>query len=422
MSRAAVCCAGMSGPDSSQTEKDYLARSGSSAWEQWKPFSHSGADTLGDSAQLLHDFAVAMLTLEPAADDLILDLGAGGCWCSDLCGRLHRRSVAVDISLDMLRMGRSRPNGAGIRAVAGDLQSLPFGSGTFQKAICLSAIHHVPSMPAAIQEIARVLTDDGVVLFSEPGLGHNSAAVSTAAMRDFGVLEQDVLIAEFSEACREAGFRDVRIKALSYTVPSFDLTLEEWQAWTRLAASKCPIRALRKISRGIAEFLGLGKRGALFEETLGMSLVRTLRPVMEHHPIMVASKAPHGSSRTAVRRVARIEVDLGHRVQRSGTVSVQARVTNCGSVTWPAASRSGTGQVRLGVQLLDESGRLLARDHHRVALPRDVAPGTSVDVSFTCPAPDSPGTYMLKFDLVAEGVTWFEMAGSPIITASMTVF
>ena len=68
----------MSGADSRQAEKDYLALTGSSAWEQLKPFSHPGADTLADSAQLLHDFAVAMMTLAPAPDDLILDLGAGG--------------------------------------------------------------------------------------------------------------------------------------------------------------------------------------------------------------------------------------------------------------------------------------------------------------------------------------------------------
>lgn len=412
----------MPGADSRQAEKDYLARTGSSAWERAKPFSHPGADTLADSAQLLHDFAVAMMTLEPAPDDLILDLGAGGCWCSDLCGRLHRKSVAVDISLDMLRVGRSRPSGADIRAVAGDLQSLPFRSNTFQKAICLSAMHHVPSMPAAIREIGRVLTDDGVALFSEPGRGHREAAVSIAAMRDFGVLEQDVLISDFARACRDAGFRDVRIKTLSYTIPAFDLTPEEWHAWSRLAASKRPVRALRKIIRGVAEFLGLGKRGVLFEEAFGMSLVRTLRHAMEDHPIIVASKAPADSSRTPVRRRARIEIEVGDRMQRGGTVPVRARITNRGSATWPAVSRSGTGHVRLGVQLLDEQGRLIARDYHRVALPRDVAPGASIDVSFICPAPESPGTYLLKFDLVAEGVTWFETEGSPIVTTRMTVF
>ena len=171
-----------------QAEKEYLARTGSTDWERLKPFSHRGADTLADSASLLHDFAVAMLALAPAPDDLILDLGAGGCWCSDLLRRLNRRSVAIDISLDMLRTGRSRPGGADLWAVAGDLEHLPFRSAAFAKAVCLSAIHHVPDIAGALRELARVLRDDGVAVFSEPGKGHAHAPVATAAMRDYGVL------------------------------------------------------------------------------------------------------------------------------------------------------------------------------------------------------------------------------------------
>ena len=95
----------MAPTNTKQAEKEYLARTGSTSWEQAKPFSPPGADTLNDSAGLLHDFAAALLTLQPSPDDLILDLGAGACWCSDLLGRLNRSSVALDISLDMLRAG-----------------------------------------------------------------------------------------------------------------------------------------------------------------------------------------------------------------------------------------------------------------------------------------------------------------------------
>lgn len=409
--------------DSKQAEKDYLARTGSAVWDRVKPFSHPGADTLDESAQLLHDFAVAMMMLRPGPDDLILDLGAGGCWCSDLLGKLNRRSVAVDISVDMLRTGRSRPGGEGIRAVAGDLEMLPFRSGTFQKAVCLSALHHVPNMPAAIREIGRVLSDTGVVLFSEPGRGHAEAAVSTAAMRDFGVLEQDVLIADFARACREAGFRDVRLKTLAYTIPipAFDLTPEQFERWARFAATKRPMRALRKIARGVAEFFGLGKKGALFEEAFGMSLVRAVRYAMEDHPIVVASKQAPDELQTPLQRSAEIEVVLGDRVQQGSTLPVQARVTNRGSAPWLAASRSGIGHVTLGVQLMDGGGRLLTRDHHRVALSHDVPPGETVGLSFACPAPAAAGSYNLKFDMVAEGVAWFEIGGSPTATSKLTV-
>ena len=407
--------------DSKQAEKTYLGLTGSSAWEQAKPFSHAGADTLADSAQLLHDFAVAMMALQPSPDDLVLDLGAGGCWCSDLLGRLHRRSVALDISLEMLQAGRARPGGAALHAVAGDMEALPFRSGTFHKAVCLSAVHHVPDIPAALREVARVLTDEGMALFSEPGLGHAAASVSTSAMRDFGVLEQDVLIPGFSKACRDAGFRDVRIKTLSYSIPAFDLTPEEWHEWTRLATSKRPARALRKVARGVAEFFGLGKRGPLFEEAFGMSLVRTLRHAMEDHPIIVASKVPLGIAPALERRAAEIHAaDIDH-VRRGAPVPVQTHITNRGSGVWRASSRSGTGHVRLGVQLLDEEGRVLQRDYHRVSMPADVPPGGSVDLSFSCPAPADPGEYQFKFDLVCEGITWFETVGSSVVIRKVTV-
>jgi ubiquinone/menaquinone biosynthesis C-methylase UbiE len=407
--------------DTKHAEKEYLARTGSSTWERVKPFSYAGADTLAESAQLLHDFAVAMLTLQPSTDDLILDLGAGGCWCSDLLGRLNRRSVAVDISVDMLRTGRSRPTGVDIRAVAGDLESLPFRSGTFQKAVCLNAIHHVPDIPAALREVARVLTDEGVALFSEPGRGHAQAAVSTAAMRDFGVLEQDILVTEFTRACSDAGFRDIRLKVLSYASPAFDLTMEQWQTWSRLATSKRPVRALEKMGRACAEFLGIGKQGPLFEEALAMSVVRTLCSFMKDHPIVMASKAPAGTPMTPATRRAEIVVEMGSCVAHGGLLPMRATLTNRGSSTWQAASSSGTGHVSLGLQLLDDKARLVARDHHRVPLPRNVAPGGSVSLTFDYPAPDLPGACILKFDLVAEGVTWFEAAGSTTISRRLAV-
>jgi SAM-dependent methyltransferase len=195
----------------------------------------------------------------------------------------------------MLRAGRSRP-GTAIRATTGDMEALPFRSGVFTKSLCLSALHHVPDIGRALREVARVLTDDGVAFFSEPGKGHGQADVSTIATREYGVLEQDILLDDFVEKCRSAGFADVRVKPLAYTVPGFDLTLEQWAAWSRLADSTRPRRAFAKIWLGVAEIFGLGKRDRLFEDTFAISLVRTLRLLIERHPIVVASKtSPRGA-------------------------------------------------------------------------------------------------------------------------------
>jgi hypothetical protein len=161
---------------------------------------------------------------------------------------------------------------------------------------------------------------------------------------------------------------------LSYAIPTFDLTPEEWLAWSRLAASRRPLRALQKIVRGVAEFMGLGKRGPLFEEAFGMSLVRTLRHAMEDHPIIVASKAPLGTAPALEQRTAEINVEMAERAQTGSPIPIRARITNRGSGTWRATARSGTGHVRLGVQLLDGEGRLRVRDYHRVSLPADAQP------------------------------------------------
>ena len=176
----------------------------------------------------------------------------------DLLGRLNRPAISVDISLDMLRAGHSRP-GTNIRAAAGDMEALPFRSGTFQKAICLSAIHHVPDIPKAIREISRRSTTAGWRCFGAR-TGHADAAVSTAAVRDFGVLEQEILIGQFIRHCREAGFEHVTVKPLLQSVPGFDLTLEQWDSWSRLAAWTRPRRALAKLAFAAAELVGLGKR------------------------------------------------------------------------------------------------------------------------------------------------------------------
>lgn len=273
---------------SKQAEKTYMLRAGSEHWERTKPFAPPGHDMLPLGAPLILDFAVAATFLDLQLRDLVLDLGAGPCWVSEWLQRFNLCTVSVDISWEMLRVGRDRLPRPTV--VAGDLEHLPFPGETFDKAVCLNAFHHVPDMPKGLAEIRRVLKPGGRVLFSEPGRGHAERETSTRAAGEFGVAEQDILVAEFLRNCLASGFSRAVIKPMSYAISAFELSVTEWVAWNRLARSKRPLRALRKLWLALAEILGLGKGGPLFEEALARNLVRLLRGTMEDHPVIVATR------------------------------------------------------------------------------------------------------------------------------------
>ena len=56
----------------------------------------------------LFDFSVACELLAPRPDDLVLDFAAGTCWASELLNRIGVRTVAMDLSVEMMRRGRER--------------------------------------------------------------------------------------------------------------------------------------------------------------------------------------------------------------------------------------------------------------------------------------------------------------------------
>ncbi len=103
------------------------------------------------------------------------------------------------------------------------------------------------------------------------------------------------------------------------------------------------------------------------------------------------------------------------RVSGSSPAVIAVRVKNTGGRTWPVSTSSGRRLVRLGAQLHDEEKRLLNRDFARAFLPRDVRGGESLEMSIEIPPAPSPGRYRLKFDLVSEGIDWFENGGSPVV-------
>jgi len=100
-------------------------------------------------------------------------------------------------------------------------------------------------------------------------------------------------------------------------------------------------------------------------------------------------------------------------VGRSGsTVTVRTRVRNLSTRAFPAQATYGRRLVRLGAQLCEADGTLINRDYARAWLPANLDAGASADVRIELPAIERAGRYTVKFDMVSEGIDWFESCGS----------
>jgi MoaA/NifB/PqqE/SkfB family radical SAM enzyme len=103
------------------------------------------------------------------------------------------------------------------------------------------------------------------------------------------------------------------------------------------------------------------------------------------------------------------------------TITIATHVTNRSSRPFRKLASYGRRLVRLGAQLVGPDGTLINRDYARAWLPGDIPAGGSADVAIDVPLPSAPGRYALKFDLVSEGIDWFEKAGSPTTTRELVV-
>jgi len=270
-------------------EKDYMARAGTERWERVKPFSTPGHDDVAEAAWLMHDFAVMLGVLAPHPGQRVLDLGAGSCWVSEWLQRLNVETVSVDLSHALLRVGASRLR-PGSLVVAGDLEELPLADASCDFAVCMNALHHVPDRQRALHSVLRVLKPGGRVVFSEPGAGHSEAESSKTAVEAFGVREEDVPPAVLLAACERAGFSEIRLVPFAHLVPHYGVDPSDWSRWERLVRQRRPRRALRKMFRAVVELFGVAKSGPMFEEALGMELVRLVHAASSHHPIVVARR------------------------------------------------------------------------------------------------------------------------------------
>jgi SAM-dependent methyltransferase len=349
-----------------------------------KPFAF-----LHETPHMLENLGLLLGGLQLGRTMTVLDFGAGTCWLSRILAQLNCQPICCDASRTALDIGRRLFAELPLLGTAvfapkflwfdGHRVDLPDAS--VDRIVCFDAFHHVPNPGEVIAEFARVLKPGGIAGFSEPGRGHSRTAQSQYEMRNHRVLENDVNVEEIFAWAQPAGFTDLSLSVVS------DMRI-----------SLADHRVL--LGAGDAESL----RASLWNHTYN---------AMHNRAIFFLHKGPFEQD-------SRSHIGLGHTmtivpdayvIESSRPLRLTVSLQNTGQARWLHQNSEIFGIVRLGSHLYDGDGRLMSIDYSRHALTASVAPGGALtqDVEVMLPG---PGRFELVFDLVAEGVSWFENQGS----------
>lgn len=145
----------------------------------------------------------------------LLDVGAGE---GALVGRYReagRDIVGVDAAYESDLVRRA------------DLRELPFDDASFDVALCLDVLEHVPLLdqPSALAETSRVLKPSGLLLLSVPNLAHLHSRIKfllSGKLTRTSAVERhpgDRPLAEYLELLRETGLRVEHVGGIFPTLP-----------------------------------------------------------------------------------------------------------------------------------------------------------------------------------------------------------
>lgn len=150
--------------------------------------------------------------LEGIAPGHALDLACGTGRHARRLVELGHRVVGIDLTPEMLRRAAESVPQASFRE--GDLREIPATSGEHDLVVCGLALAHVPDLPRAVNEMARVLRVGGIAIVSvlHPMLAHlgwHAPFEDEDGRRRF-VREHPHGHADYFEAFRSAGLQVLR--------------------------------------------------------------------------------------------------------------------------------------------------------------------------------------------------------------------
>lgn len=356
-----------------------------------KPFS-----SVLEAPELLQNIGVLLSGLRLGKTMTVLDFGAGACWFSRILTQLQCQTISCDISEAALEIGKELFKqlpvlGEGLfqpRFLIFDGSHIDLPDNAVDRIVCHDAFHHVPNQQVVLSEFARVLKPHGLAAFSEPGTEHSRKPQSQMEMKNYGILENDIDLTELCTLAKEAGF------------------------------SRVSCRLLNRLELGLEEYTTLidGPSALSHDDhlaTLERLALSNIRETMADRSIFFLfkgeflpdSRTHQGLSHTIEIAQSEFETSLEE------PLHVDVTISNDGEAQWLSENDYGVGVVKLGTHLYDEKGNLLALDFSRHCFAEKVLPKQKLNTRASLQFP-ARGRFTVAFDLVSDGVCWFELMGS----------
>jgi SAM-dependent methyltransferase len=354
-----------------------------------RPFAY-----LHEAPVMLQNLGALLAGLQLGKTMTVLEFGAGTCWLSRCLAQLNCQPICCDASKAALDIGRrlfaEHPIiGSTLFApvfLPFDGHQIELDDESVDRIVCFDALHHVPNVDVVIGELGRVLRRGGIAGFSEPGRDHSLSAQAQYEMRDHRVLENDIDLRAIFATAQVAGFTQLTARVAN----DLEVSLDHYQDI-------------------------IDRRGPDVERAVWNNTCDTMRS----HTVFFLHKGETGrDSRSHVGLAhAMSTTRVNHRVARGAGLTLDLRIENTGKATWLSRNIHDYGMVRVGTHLYDRDAKLLAIDHSRHDLSRNVDPGESIEMTIEVPLPPE-GDFVVGVDLVAEGVIWFEHVGSATLMVS----
>lgn len=350
-----------------------------------KPFSG-----LLEGPEVLQNMGLLLSGLRLGRTMTVLEFGAGTCWFSRYLNQFQCQTISCDVSATALEIGRRL---FAEYPIVGDYIAEPrflhFDGRKFDlpdesvdRIVCNDAFHHVPNQEEVLAEMARVLKKGGIAGFAEPGRYHSRAPQSQYEMKNYNVLENDMLLPEIFAMAQKHGFDDIKFKLLA----DMELSMSQYKAVTGpLVGAKWPhiVHNIRHVmTQKTIFFLYKGAYVPDSRSHLGLAHTMTLPATA------AAVTIPHGTA-----------------------LQIPLHIVNTGTARWLQHNIRDIGVVKIGTHLYTADNTLLNLDFSRHLFEQDVEPGAILTPTISVPFPER-GVFKLSIDLVSESICWFENVGS----------